>query len=213
HLCGQPHAPAYPGRTIPHDRVGHAVGDRDILRGGFEIDSGRDRLNGAVGRNSQSALHDPPINDGLSDALWRIPPHRLWMAEYAGRRVRDIQLACLPRACRSGLYIPWLRVAYIRSCAIGMSGRFAMAYTFACFISYKRPPKRNERPDIVITRPTRPHIWIQFSRAFKEQLDQFLNTNVISFRDEDIPPGAGYPAALSQNLCRSMCMVALVVPQ
>jgi len=82
-----------------------------------------------------------------------------------------------------------------------------MAYSFACFISYKRPPERNDGPD------TKPPIRLQFSRAFQKLLDQFLDTNVISFRDEDLPPGARYPAALSQNLCRSMCMVALVVPE
>src|SRR5207249_4861575 len=93
-------------------------------------------------------------------------------------------------------------------------GPRTMPYAYACFISYKRPPKRTvPAEDVAPARPPKPHIWLQFAEAFQIQLDQFLTTHERSFRDDALAPGTDYPRGLAKNLCRSRCMVALVVPE
>jgi hypothetical protein len=87
-----------------------------------------------------------------------------------------------------------------------------MDYDYACFISYKRPPTPSYPPGVIPRKPTK-HIWLQLAETFEQKLDQFLNTNVRIFRDEMLQPGVEYPKHISKSLCRSMCMVALVVPE
>jgi hypothetical protein len=88
-----------------------------------------------------------------------------------------------------------------------------MAYAYACFISYKRPPKRAAQPAIPGAKPPDKHLWLEFAEAFQVKLDKYLNTQVGSYRDEALRPGADYPRELATSLCKSMCMVALVVPE
>jgi hypothetical protein len=85
-------------------------------------------------------------------------------------------------------------------------------YSFACFISYKRPPKVVRPPGLLPQREVK-HLWMQFAEAFEETLAQFLNTRIPIFRDDYLWPGSAYPAELSSRLCKSVCMVALVVPE
>jgi TIR domain len=87
-----------------------------------------------------------------------------------------------------------------------------MSYKYACFISYKRPPNWAAQPGLPLRDPNR-HILAEFAKAFQEELDYFLSLPVPSFRDVNLVPGSMYPQQLSQNLCSSLCMVALVVPQ
>jgi hypothetical protein len=88
----------------------------------------------------------------------------------------------------------------------------AMNYANACFISYKRPPQRLSRRS-ALGKPQSKHLWIEFAEVFQKRLDKYLTTNLPSFRDEHLQPGDDYPRALAVNLCESMCMVALVVPE
>ena len=88
-----------------------------------------------------------------------------------------------------------------------------MGYNHACFISYKRPPKKKDVGGLAPAKPPKPHFWLQFAEEFQRQLEPYLNTTVRSFRDEQLQPGSNYPSDLSVNLCRSVCMVALVVPE
>jgi len=87
-----------------------------------------------------------------------------------------------------------------------------MAYSFACFISYKRPP-RLQTPANVLARPQPKHLWLQFAEAFENQLRTFLNLQIPVFLDEHLQPGTDYPREFARNLCKSVCMVALVVPE
>jgi TIR domain len=87
-----------------------------------------------------------------------------------------------------------------------------MTYQNACFISYKRPPQRSHR-HLSLGKPTPKHLWVEFAEVFQEKLDKYLTTNFPSFRDEHLQPGADYPRELAVNLCKSVCMVALVVPE
>jgi hypothetical protein len=54
---------------------------------------------------------------------------------------------------------------------------------------------------------------MQFAEAFERKLEQFLTADIPIFRDEYLAPGSDYPAELLRNLCKSVCMVALVVPE
>jgi hypothetical protein len=89
-----------------------------------------------------------------------------------------------------------------------------MAYSNACFISYKRPPIY-ENPRAIALKSTTKHLWLQFVEKFEQLLRERLNTPLQIFRDTnlDAEPGKPYPEELSKNLCRSICMVALLVPQ
>jgi hypothetical protein len=86
-----------------------------------------------------------------------------------------------------------------------------MVYKYSCFISYKRPPGWTLRagPGGVPA----PHALSDTAEAFQERLDYFLSLPVPSFRDVQLEPATKYPEALSQNLCYSLCLVALVLPQ
>jgi len=87
-----------------------------------------------------------------------------------------------------------------------------MTYRYACFISYKRPPTWQASPGNPAPDPSR-HFLAQFAEVFQQELDSFLSLSVRSFRDVNLSPGSKYPRELSQNLCLSLCLVALVVPQ
>jgi hypothetical protein len=87
-----------------------------------------------------------------------------------------------------------------------------MAYKHACFISYKRPPRRLTQGQTLLGRPRSRHLWIEFAEAFQETLDKYL-THLPSFRDQHLQPGDDYPQELATNLCKSVCMVALIVPE
>src|SRR5215470_13136600 len=88
-----------------------------------------------------------------------------------------------------------------------------MAYEHACFISYKRPPKRAAQPAALSAKAPGNHLWLEFAEAFQIRLDKYLTTHVGSYRDEALQPGTDYTTDLANNLCKSMCMVALVVPE
>src|SRR5215469_4879100 len=87
-----------------------------------------------------------------------------------------------------------------------------MDYDYACFISYKRPPKPIYPPGVIARKQTK-HIWLQLAETFEQKLDQYLTTGIRIFRDENLQPGIDYPKQISRSLCRSVCMVALVVPE
>jgi hypothetical protein len=93
-----------------------------------------------------------------------------------------------------------------------LRSRSAMGYDYACFISYKRPPKPVYPPGVVPRKPGK-NLWLQLAEEFEEQLDEFLETRIRIFRDNMLEPGSDYRRDISRSLCRSVCMVALVVPQ
>jgi hypothetical protein len=86
-----------------------------------------------------------------------------------------------------------------------------MAYKYACFISYKRPPNWLSQAG-ALGAPA-PHVWSDFAEAFQQRLNYYLTTPVPSFLDVKLQPGTNFRETLAQNLCHSFCMVALVVPQ
>src|SRR5262245_1626911 len=73
----------------------------------------------------------------------------------------------------------------------------------ACFISYKHPPK-NAPSD---------HFYREFAIQFRKQLERYLSTTIRTYLDEDADPGSAYPTELSLNLCKSVCMIAVLVPE
>lgn len=78
----------------------------------------------------------------------------------------------------------------------------------SCFFSYKHPP--NSDPT-----DTRPHYWLEFIENFQAKLKQFMTDGLPMYRDDKLSrvPGAHYPAELSRNLCRSVCLIAVLVPE
>ena len=58
-------------------------------------------------------------------------------------------------------------------------------------------------------------MWSQFAETFAGLLQDRLTTNTTVFWDEKLnhDPGKPYPDELSRNLCQSVCMVAVLVPQ
>lgn len=78
-------------------------------------------------------------------------------------------------------------------------------YQHSCFISYKHP--------LVDDRSG--HFWTEFIDAFQKWLEFYLTLGLPTYRDNKLrsAPGAKYPALLSHNLCRSVCMVAILVPE
>jgi hypothetical protein len=76
-------------------------------------------------------------------------------------------------------------------------------FEHACFISYKHPPKTASYD----------HFYREFVEAFRERLDYFLATEIRVYLDLDADPGSSYPTELSQKLCKSVCMVAVMVPE
>ena len=64
-----------------------------------------------------------------------------------------------------------------------------MAYEYACFISYKRPPRT-------------PHIWLDFAETFEGELLKRLSTKVGVYRDNALEVGDDFRKKLSSSLCK-----------
>jgi hypothetical protein len=81
-------------------------------------------------------------------------------------------------------------------------------YVHSCFISYKHPP-------VYDNADTSRHFWMEFITTFQAKLGAFMTLGLPMYRDDQLQsvPGAGYPTVLSQNLCRSVCMIAILVPE
>jgi TIR domain len=77
-------------------------------------------------------------------------------------------------------------------------------FEHACFISYKHPPKtaRGDR-----------HFYKEFVQEFQKRLEYYLNTEIRTFLDTDSDPGSSYPKELSRKLCKSVCLIAVLVPE
>jgi hypothetical protein len=87
-----------------------------------------------------------------------------------------------------------------------------MSYVYACFISYKRPPKRVYPAGVTPPKQAK-HVWLQLAEKVQELLDSYLTLRYPTFRDENLNPGTDYPQKISEYLCSSMFMVALIVPE
>jgi hypothetical protein len=80
--------------------------------------------------------------------------------------------------------------------------RHAMSYANACFISYKNPPIES-------------HVAREFVDTLVETLEYYLVSPIRVYCDTALRtrPGIAYPAELSSQLCRSVCMVAVLTPE
>ncbi|HXI23200.1 MAG TPA: toll/interleukin-1 receptor domain-containing protein [Pyrinomonadaceae bacterium] len=76
-------------------------------------------------------------------------------------------------------------------------------FKYACFISYKHPPKGA---------PKR-HFWKSFAEGVCEKLNEYMTSGIHAYVDSQADPGSSYPTELSQALCSSVCMVAILVNQ
>jgi len=76
-------------------------------------------------------------------------------------------------------------------------------FEHACFISYKRPPKKAGEN----------HFYMEFVETFRERLEFYLNTSIRSYVDTQADPGFSYPTEISRELCKSVCMIAIMVPE
>jgi hypothetical protein len=81
-------------------------------------------------------------------------------------------------------------------------------YQHSCFISYKHPPVHD------ISGASK-HFWMEFITAFQTKLESFITIELKTYRDDQLrsTPGVNYPAELSRKLCRSVCMIAILVPE
>jgi hypothetical protein len=81
-------------------------------------------------------------------------------------------------------------------------------YQHSCFISYKHPPVHD-------TSGASRHFWMEFITAFQAKLEAFITIELKTYRDDQLQsiPGVKYPAELSRKLCRSVCMIAILVPE
>lgn len=79
----------------------------------------------------------------------------------------------------------------------------AARFEYACFISYKHPPK---------TAPE-DHFYKEYAKALKAALEKYLVTEIRVFLDVDADPGSVYPTNLPQSLCKSVCMIAILTPE
>jgi hypothetical protein len=72
-----------------------------------------------------------------------------------------------------------------------------------CFISYSHPdvadPLRVDR-----------HWRMEFVTALKDKLQDYLGLS--TYWDRKLRPGESYPSELAQNLCQSVCMIAILEP-
>ena len=76
-------------------------------------------------------------------------------------------------------------------------------FEYACFISYKHPPKA--APD--------DHFYREYVKSLKSMLERYLVTEIRTFLDENADPGTAYPIHLPQSLCKSVCMIAVLTPE
>jgi hypothetical protein len=81
-------------------------------------------------------------------------------------------------------------------------------YEHSCFISYKHPPAY---PGALAIR----HFWMEFIVEFQGRLEAYSTTALSTYRDDRLRsrPGVKYPIELSSKLCRSACLVAILVPE
>ena len=81
-------------------------------------------------------------------------------------------------------------------------------YEYSCFVSYKHPPVHEGSGAIR-------HFWMEFIMAFQARLDSYMTLRLSIYRDDQLrsKPGVNYPPALSSKLCRSVCMIAILVPE
>lgn len=88
------------------------------------------------------------------------------------------------------------------------SGTAAKSFEYACFICYKHPPSSDVAPSVK-------HYYLEFVEALQEKLEAFLTTKIRSYRDDQLKsvPGITYPEELSRKLCKSVCLVAVLVPE
>jgi len=79
----------------------------------------------------------------------------------------------------------------------------------ACFISYKHPPDAPDGPRVYT------HFWTEFIDAFQNRLQSYLTVNPKIYWDPQLRkvPGSTYPQELSRSLCRSACLIAILVPE
>jgi hypothetical protein len=77
-----------------------------------------------------------------------------------------------------------------------------MSYTNACFISYKNPPIES-------------HVAREFVDTLVTTLEFYLLSEIRVYCDTDLrtKPGIAYPNEFSSQLCRSVCMVAVLTPE
>jgi hypothetical protein len=75
-------------------------------------------------------------------------------------------------------------------------------FKHACFISYKHPPREASGPNF----------YQDFVRALRERIEYYLQTKIRTYLDEDADPGTSYPTELSQSLCQSVCLIAVLTP-
>lgn len=74
----------------------------------------------------------------------------------------------------------------------------------ACFISYRHPPPTAHHE----------HFRSRFVSEFRRVLEQYLTVDVRPYDDSELrrQPGIDYPRTLAEALCRSACLVAILVP-
>lgn len=73
----------------------------------------------------------------------------------------------------------------------------------ACFISYKRPPKKCRTPHFFFS---------NFAKALRDKIEEYLTADIRTFLDEDLPGGAQLSSSLSRTVCESAVMIAVLVP-
>ena len=78
-------------------------------------------------------------------------------------------------------------------------------YQHSCFISYKHPPT----PDSL---EATKHFWLEFVEAFERKVNTYRQVALLTYRDVSLRSmgGVDYPAELARNLCRSVCMIAIL---
>jgi hypothetical protein len=74
-------------------------------------------------------------------------------------------------------------------------------FEYACFISYKHPPKTARDG----------HFYLEFAEEFRKRLEYYLSTSIRTYIDIDADPGSSYPEDLPAKLCKSVCMIAVLV--
>jgi len=81
-------------------------------------------------------------------------------------------------------------------------------YLHSGFISYKHPPAADSLP-------AARHFRLEFVEAFEERVNFYRQTALTTYRDAQLRTAGGvhYPVELARNLCRSVCMIAVLSPE
>jgi len=81
-------------------------------------------------------------------------------------------------------------------------------YLHSCFISYKHPPAADSLP-------VAGHFRLEFVEAFEERVNFYRQIALPTYRDSRLRMAGGvhYPVELARNLCRSVCMIAILSPE